>query len=230
MSIYHRLTQKIYFKPFYLFRIKKWRSYFSAQRSKVENDITKIELQSINIKNLKALVNRHELLSSLPKNSICAEIGVDHGDFSESILKITTPAKLHLIDAWAEDNRYHIGLKSLVENRFKNEIINGTVDLNVGFSMEVLVNFPDKYFDWVYLDTDHTYQTTKAELAILKLKVKSNGIIAGHDYTIGNWVNSYRYGVIEAVNEFCVNENWEMIFLTTETDQYRSFAIRKLPD
>jgi len=58
--------------------------------------------------------------------------------------------------------------------------------------------------------------------------IKSGGIIAGHDYTIGNWVDGYRYGVIEAVNEFCVNDDWEMIFLTAETDQYRSFAIRKI--
>jgi len=157
-----------------------------------------------------------------------AEIGVDHGEFSESIIKISSPQKLHLIDAWAEHTRYHSGLKSIVENRFKSEIDKGIVSLNVGFSTTVLLNFPDAYFDWVYLDTDHSYQTTKAELAILKSKVKPGGIIAGHDYTIGNWVGGYRYGVIEAVNEFCVNENWEIIFLTIEADHHRSYAIKEI--
>lgn len=137
---------------------------------------------------------------------------------------------MHLIDAWAYGSRYHIGLKDIIENKFKDQIAREIVNISVGQSTTVLADFPDEYFDWVYLDTNHNYSNTKAGLGILKAKVKQSGIIAGHDYTIGNWVDGYRYGVIEAVNQFCVNESWEMIFLTAETDQYRSFAIRKLPE
>ncbi len=86
----------------------------------------------------------------------------------------------------------------------------------------------DSYFDWVYLDTDHSYSVTKQELDILKFKVKPGGIIAGHDYISYDFIGHTRYGVIEAVNEFCVNEQWEIIYLTAETNQYRSFAIRKI--
>jgi hypothetical protein len=163
-----------------------------------------------------------------PLNAVCAEIGVDKGDFSEQILKITAPSKLHLIDAWGDSLRYHDGLKIAVQERFKTEIQNDQVNINIGYSTDVLNTFPDQYFDWVYLDTDHTYSTTAAELRILKTKMKRNGIISGHDYISGNWITGFRYGVIEAVNEMCVKEGWELIFLTSETNQCRSFAIRKI--
>lgn len=220
--------QKLFFRFFYRFRRRLWGHLFESEKAGIEASIPKIDLQPRNISNLKSLATRTELLENMPKDAVSAEIGVDHGDFSELIFKTTSPKKLHLIDAWADENRYHGGLKNLVEDKFKNEIASNIVNLNVGFSTTMLSVFPDYYFDWVYLDTDHSYETTKAELAILKSKVKPGGVIAGHDYIMGNWITWQRYGVIEAVNEFCVDEDWEMIYLTVETDQYRSFAIRKI--
>jgi hypothetical protein len=37
---------------------------------------------------------------------ICAEIGVWKGEFSEQILSVTDPIKLHLVDPWAFAPRY----------------------------------------------------------------------------------------------------------------------------
>ena len=58
--------------------------------------------------------------------------------------------------------------------------------------------------------------------------MKKGGIIAGHDYIIGNWNDGHRYGVIEAVREFCLKYHWEMIYLTHELDDHPSFAIREM--
>ena len=44
--------------------------------------------------------DREWLLKRLPKRSVCAEIGVYEGRFSELILRIARPRKLHLIDPW----------------------------------------------------------------------------------------------------------------------------------
>ena len=95
-------------------------------------------------------------------------------------------------------------------------------------SFGAIVACPDSYFDWVYLDTDHTYDTTRRELELLRPKMKKGGIIAGHDYIFGNWDDGHRYGVIEAVREFCLTYQWEMIFLTHELDDHPSFAIREI--
>jgi len=43
---------------------------------------------------------RLQLLRKLPKDSICAEIGVWKGNFSELIFAVTRPKMLHLIDPW----------------------------------------------------------------------------------------------------------------------------------
>jgi hypothetical protein len=72
------------------------------------------------------------------------------------------------------------------------------------------------------------YKTTTDELQSYHLKIKPNGIIAGHDFILGNWDGIVRYGVIEAVYEFCVKYNWEIIYLTTELYTNPSFAIRKI--
>src|ERR1700761_3378323 len=155
---------------------------FLEQRKISDSIIPKYDLESKHIKNLKVLTDRLEMLKLLPQSSICAEIGVDEGEFSDRILKIVNPVKLHLIDAWGDADRYHDGLKLKVKDRFRKEIETGKVEINVGLSVNALEKFPDNYFDWVYLDTAHTYEVTAAELNILKNKVKAEGIIAGHDY------------------------------------------------
>ncbi len=206
----------------------QWYNELKEKKTKEELAIPKVQLSERHIKNLKVLLDRHHLLQTLPKGAVCAEIGVDKGDFSEKILETTNPQKLHLIDAWGNPERYHDGLKYLVLNRFNEEINQGKVEVNVGYSTDVLKNFPDYYFDWVYLDTAHSYKVTKEELIVLKDKVKNDGIISGHDYIIGNWVGNVRYGVIEAVHEFCVKYNWELIYLTIQKQESPSFAIRRI--
>ncbi|HZY82565.1 MAG TPA: class I SAM-dependent methyltransferase [Cyclobacteriaceae bacterium] len=199
-----------------------------AARQDVEKAIPKYELAEKNIANLKTLVDRTALLRHMPTAACCAEIGVNRGEFSEEILQITRPSKLHLIDMWGDPGRYNDVLKNEVEKKFATQVASKTVEINVGRSTEVLTTFPDAYFDWVYLDTDHTYKTTSEELAILTKKMRPDGIIAGHDYVTGNFLSAFRYGVIEAVHEVCVTLGWEIIYLTIETAGPRSFAIKKI--
>src|SRR5271169_4348460 len=40
------------------------------------------------------------ILSRVPRQSVCAELGVYKGDFSQLILKTVEPKKLHLVDPW----------------------------------------------------------------------------------------------------------------------------------
>ena len=100
--------------------------------------------------------------------------------------------------------------------------------MHIGNSIDLLTEFEDNYFDWIYIDTNHSYNTTKNELEVAAKKVKDNGLICGHDYIMGNWTSGYKYGVIEALHEFCVLYNWEIIYLTIEQSIPPSFAIRKI--
>ena len=202
---------------------RRIRGYREAE----EKLIPKYELSQKHIANLKAVPNREALLELLPKGGIVAEIGVDRGEFSRLILQKTQPSKLHLIDVW-HSKRYHSGLMEEVKNKFDNEISKKLVEINLGLSLDAGARFPDQYFDWVYIDTTHSYKLTRDELALYSTKVKPGGILAGHDFTRGNWTIKFRYGVIEAVYEFCVKNDWEIIYLSMENETPASFAIRKI--
>lgn len=197
------------------------------KRKKIEETIPKISFKKENICNTTILTDRAELLKMLPVNGIVAELGVDRGLFSDQILRLNQPKKLHLIDLWNSAN-YPENLMNEVKDKFSSEIERSLVEINRGLSIKVLQEFPDQYFDWVYLDTDHSYNTTKQELQTIANKIKKNGIIAGHDFIHCSYVSGVRYGVIEAVTEFCVQNNWELIFLTMDYSSYPSFGIRKI--
>lgn len=189
--------------------------------------IPRVELEARHLRNLRVVLDRSAFLEALPKGGEVAEMGVAHGDFSAMILDICKPSKLHLVDFWGSE-RYASG-RVRVETRFQQQIQEGRVVIDLGLSTDVLPRFRNGQFDWVYIDTDHGYEVTAAELELARTKVKPGGIIAGHDYITGNWDGGVRYGVVEAVHEFCVKYNWELILLTHETDRHLSFAIRELP-
>ena len=195
----------------------------------ISENIPKYEINKSHINNAKLITTREELLRILPQNGVVAELGVDEGDFSQLILSINKPKKLHLIDFWGS-KRYNQDKRKKVEHKFSKNIESKEVEINLGLSTEVVESFEDDYFDWIYIDTSHSYEGTIEELELYSKKVKESGIIAGHDYILGNWNGLVRYGVIEAVYEFCIKYNWEILYLTTELKHNPSFAIRKIID
>jgi hypothetical protein len=210
---------------------RRLRFYFREEskkdREKREGQIRKVPLTQKHVQNCELLLNRSVMLGKFKNGGVVAEIGVDKGDFSEQILKLTEPSRLHLIDVW-DSGRYHTGLFEKVTNQFKELIEEERVQIHRKLSTDAVEDFQDGYFDWIYIDTDHSYELTREELLRYAPKVKADGIIAGHDYSMGNWIGAYRYGVIEAVHEFCVEHDWELVYLTAEPIEMPSFAITRI--
>ncbi|HEX7977670.1 MAG TPA: class I SAM-dependent methyltransferase [Gemmatimonadaceae bacterium] len=198
-----------------------------ADRVHEWNRIPHPDLEERNVANARLVATRARMIALLPRGGVAAEIGVSRGKFTAAIMAANPPRKLHLVDVWASD-RYNQTLRQGVEQTYAAEIAAGSVEINLGYSIEVGRSFPDAYFDWIYLDTDHSYPTTRDELAVYESKMKPGGIIAGHDYVMGNWRSSLKFGVIEAVTEFCIARNWELLYVTTEQTTNASFAIRKI--
>lgn len=186
-----------------------------------------VQIDERRLRNARLLPTRQDLLRRLPRGGTVAEIGVASGGFSADILAIARPARLILADAWHSE-RYGEAMRRGVEARFAAEIAAGRVEIRRGLSTEVCPGLEDASLDWAYLDTDHSYATTRAELEILAAKVKPGGVIAGHDYSLGSWHGLIRYGVVEAVHEFCMERDWEILFLTMEQSVLPSFAIRAM--
>jgi hypothetical protein len=49
-------------------------------------------------------------------------------------------------------------------------------------SPDVAEQFPDEFFDFVYLDARHDYTNVLTDLAVFWPKMKPQGILAGHDF------------------------------------------------
>jgi hypothetical protein len=177
------------------------------------------------------ITDRAEMLRLMPQNGTVAEIGVFKGDFSAQILSITKPHRLHLIDFWPDEMIQSSGESitgsdacKFVRNVFASEIKNNKVVLHKGLSGQISQEFPDEYFDWIYIDAGHSYEEVKSDLNCWYPKVKAGGFITGHDYIEKTW-----YGVVQAVNEFLKQKPLAFIALTAESHGSRSWVLKKPP-
>ena len=164
-------------------------------------------------------------VKKIKENYKCAEVGVWKGDFSAQILS-RNPRELHLIDPWMHQDYkamwYSIEQKKMDEiyssvvAKFKNHL---SVKIHKKFSTEV--TFPNEYFDWVYIDGNHTYPMVKKDLEFYYPLIKSGGFLCGDDY---GWTSvDCRKGPKPAVDEFVAQNdlNLECVqnqFVITKTE------------
>lgn len=172
-----------------------------------------------------------ELKKHLPEKVWCAEIGVFRGDFSQMILDIINPIGLTLIDpfitehghtygaelhylptAYSGDEQYYDVLKRF--QHFGNRVF-----IYREFSYNCTNKFFDQSFDFIYHDASHLYEDLKRDLVDWLPKVNEHGLVCGHDYT-----DNPAFGVRQAVDEFCKENNFEMIILN---EQGGDFALKR---
>lgn len=159
----------------------------------------------------------------LPENPTVVELGVLQGEFSRDILDKLSPKDLVLIDPFVTVGlKYEIELAGVTtaystetdyDNllmRFEKEIFSGQVIINREFSYDAVKTIPDYIFDLIYIDASHLYEDVKRDLKDWLPKLKPNGLMCGHDY-----VDFDNFGVIQAVNEFCEEYNFEMIIFNS---------------
>ena len=139
---------------------------------------------------------RAYILEQLNKNSKVVEVGVWKGDFSKQIWNISSPNLLVLVDSWTFDEKVRgcapqvNGEEPLNQNFFdqaKNDTFNKfekfqnvhILDLN---SLDASNNYEDNFFDYIYIDAEHTYEAVTNDLKVWYPKLKKNGILFGDDY------------------------------------------------
>jgi hypothetical protein len=152
------------------------------------------------------------LLEMMPKNSVCAEIGVNQGAFSAEILEVVQPKKLHLIDPWEGED--HARNHEAVCDKFKDQVESGQVEIHREKSQCVYDYFPDQYFDWIYVDGSHNYKSVKRDLDFYYSKVKMYGFITGDDYLL----MPKRKGLRDAVAE--IHEKYLMRLILIKNNQF----------
>ncbi len=185
------------------------------------------------LENSRVLYNRETALQFLPKGGITAEIGVATGGFSRKILDILKPDKFYAIDMYSE-NIDHFWDVYFVDKRhyewyqehFAKDIENGVLEMKKGTSWEVLEEFPDAFFDYVYLDAGHDYESVKRDVDVLKRKVKDGGIIQFNDYIIYGYESQLFMGIVPAVNQLLNDTNSELLYYCLSGIDFDDVVIR----
>lgn len=138
----------------------------------------------------------------LPNDFKAAEIGLSNGKsiiyLASAIQHLGKSGRLVGIDNMAYGGEYQA-------TTVMNHIIKSgsDIELMIKSSLDASCNFPDGYFDFVFIDSSHEHEQTRAEILLWQRKVKDGGILAGHDYNIGH------QGVMDAVNEALPNVQLE---------------------
>lgn len=119
----------------------------------------------------------------MPRDAYIAELGVSDG--RSVILMASLMSKLEKpCNIWAVDN-FSYGL-DLQRKTFETNVKNSGETTITTMDMETLVascRSQDEQFDFVFIDSSHLYEMTKAEIRLWIHKVKAGGILAGHDYS-----------------------------------------------
>jgi predicted O-methyltransferase YrrM len=178
-------------------------------------------LKNIHVQHCRVVPDRFRLLMDcLPTNSICCEVGTDTGAFAKTILELSKPSELHLID---------ISFNNLKRADFSSAIASETVMLHEADSVVALNKFPNGYFDWIYIDGNHSYDGVSRDINTAKHKIKPTGMLAFNDYIFWSHRELMCYGVMQAVNEFCLKEAWEIVYLALNGEGVNDVVLTKIP-
>jgi hypothetical protein len=179
------------------------------------------------------------LLTRLGLLGLGAELGVHKGEFAETILH-DWPGSLILVDTWRHMDGYLDSWnvndaeaeRNLEEARNRLACFGDRAAFWRMESGEAATRVQDGHLDFVYIDANHAYDAVRRDLALWYPKVRSGGLVSGHDYfdaradrdlepdlsTLGEAVPSHEltsYGVQSAVDAFA-HEHGYIVQTTNE--------------
>lgn len=119
-----------------------------------------------------------------------AEIGVFSGDFSKTIMETWKGRMLYLVDPYRKfakaeyfDSTQNYDQDGVYRDA-QNKLAPWTA--RVAFvrltSLEASARFADGELDWVFIDANHSYEASQADIAAWYPKVRSGGLFSGHDF------------------------------------------------
>jgi len=144
-----------------------------------------------------------------------AEIGVWKGLLSQKLLYNLPSLTLYMVDLWQPTmpkDRDYSDIMCNISAAFADEVYSDVrllvefagdrAIIKKGESVEVSQDFSDNYFDFVFIDAEHSETALTLDIAAWWPKVKPHGWLGGHDYEHPDFP-----GVTKAVNTFAENIN-----------------------
>jgi len=122
-----------------------------------------------------------------------AEIGVERGKTARRLLQQPNIIEYLCVDLWAYDKFYaetakHKDTSSVYHNRNFRQFLEiaschaDKVRIITAQSYRAAKIIPNDYFDFVFIDADHSYERVRDDIRIWRQKVKHGGFLCGHDW------------------------------------------------
>ena len=150
-------------------------------------------------KNFAGLINERNY-------TVAVEIGVGHGGYSQYLLSECPKIILYSIDPFINCEEFREGAEK--NSREKLTPFGERSKLIIARGIDTAPTFEDNSIDFIYIDGEHTEKAVTEDLNAWWPKLKTGGIMAGHDYNIG--------GISKAVNEFTAAKSLAIQLTGTE--------------
>jgi FkbM family methyltransferase len=182
------------------------------------------------------------LVNKMYPKGIGVEIGVLRGEFSKIILERWEQGTLYMVDTWrhigeyvdlnGRDDQYHYDCMTQTARNIKD--YQDRAHMIRMDSVQSSHIFPDEYFDFIFIDADHSYQAVVRDLESWWPKIKKGGLFCGDDYIPDDgdiWLINHddgtqqyagKFGVRKAVNEFA-QQNGLKIYSTTDEPYWKQW-------
>jgi hypothetical protein len=125
------------------------------------------------------------------------------------ILNSNKKIKFDCVDTWQGSDE-HKSMEKIVKNSLYNDFLKNIEPVKNIItpvrmkSLDAAPLYEDQSLDFVFIDASHEYEDVVNDINAWYPKVKSGGILAGHDYGPA-WL-----GVVQAVNEFLIKEQYKL--------------------
>lgn len=142
-------------------------------------------------------INFREMIKHNPKLAVAVDSWIDDGVISRNDAGYTQEML---------NQQYEEFTKSMSDKQF--------VKIYRKYSFDSAKRFNNNYFDLIYIDADHSFESCLKDINDWYPKVKKGGFLLGDDYRIYEGRSPrIKFEVIEAVNEFAKKNNLEFFIL-----------------
>lgn len=153
------------------------------------------------------------------------EIGVQGAKYSQVLCKANPTMEFYGIDPYLEYEDIAIPGEQIGQDQgyeIAKSIFPSNGTLIRKKSMDAVNDFPDSYFDFVYIDGNHIFNYVANDIYYWSKKVRVGGILAGHDYR--RYYPRSGIHVYQVVNAYTEAYNIRPWFVTdSNVEHVRSF-------
>jgi len=182
---------------------------------------------SFNVQNAIKMIRRDELGTVLNQLGFVGEgieVGTYRGDYSVQLLSRWHGKRLYSLDCWQvqdkfvysdnpqdQEQNYQLTCTKLALFGARSKIIRA-------FSVDAAKAFVELTLDFAYLDANHSYEATLADLEAWGPKVRAGGLLCGDGYTadypgVSQAVQEYARQINLPVHTGCTDRtNWFVFY------------------